>query len=401
MQWDQLCSVMGMMTDLIDVPVMTWGKDNALRSFDGGEPFLKPGIHADFLSGIKAAIRDESGPCLYFETDSVFYGIIPAGGENRLLVGPMLHVLMSPEQANGFRERHQLEENQILCLRNIGKVALLICAVFYIIHGVQKDPGIIPVYTKEGNIADWQAVKAVENYQLSQSDYERSHNMAREFEARMIALVSKGDLDGLHQIMNGNKPDLDETGIFAHTPVKTLEYMLVSMVTLLTRAAVDGGLNAERAYEMGDVYLQLIARSVQQGNNVSMIGYRAAIDFATEVNEANKKRSQSSVVEDCKGYIETNLRKNIRITEIGPAIGVSRFYLAHRFRDEEGITVQEYIIKRRCLHAANLLRHSDYSIAQISEYFCFSSPGHFGKCFREIYDLTPKEYRKKYYISGK
>ena len=241
----------------------------------------------------------------------------------------------------------------------------------------------------------------MENYQLSQSDYERSHNMASEFEARMIALVSKGDLDGLHQIMNGNKPDLDETGIFAHTPVKTLEYMLVSMVTLLTRAAVDGGLNAERAYEMGDVYLQLIARSVQQGNNVSMIGYRAAIDFATKVNEANKKRSQSSVVEDCKGYIETNLRKNIRITEIGPAIGVSRFYLAHRFRDEEGITVQEYIIKRRCLHAANLLRHSDYSIAQISEYFCFSSPGHFGKCFREIYDLTPKEYRKKYYISGK
>ena len=177
--------------------------------------------------------------------------------------------------------------------------------------------------------------------------------------------------------------------------------MLVSMITLLTRAAADGGLNAERAYEIGDVYLQQISRSVQQGNNISLIGYRAAIDFAAAVKEASAQRSQSSVIEDCKGYIETNLRKNIRITEIGLAIGVSRSYLSHRFKEEEGITVQEYIVKRKCLHAANMLRHSDYPIAMISEFFCFSSPGYFGKCFREIYQLTPKEYRKKYYISGK
>lgn len=401
MLWDKLCAVMEILDKLFDVPVMAWEEDNTLRSFEGGEPFLKSNIHADFLSGMKAVIQEEQGPCLYFENDSVFYGIIPGVDGHTLLIGPMQHISMPPEEEYRFRQEHQLQVDQIICMRNIGKIARLLCAIFYLLHEVRKDPGVIPVYTKDGSIAAWQSVKALENYQLAQSDYERSHNMAREFEAGMIALVSKGDLDGLHQLMNGNVPDLDETGIFAHTPLKTMEYMTVSFITLLTRAAVDGGLNAERAYEMGDVYLQQIARSIQQGNNISMIGYRAAFDFASAVNEAKIRRSQSSIVEDCKGYIETNLRKNIRITEIGPAIGVSRSYLAHRFRDEEGITVQEYIIKRKCLHAANLLRHSDYSIAQISEFFCFSSPGHFSKCFREIYDLTPKEYRKEYYISGK
>ena len=401
MQWNELNSVMGMIADLFDVPVMAWEKDNTLRSFSEEEPFLKSGTHRDFLSGMKTVIMDESGPCLYFENDSIFYGIIPAGEDNHLLIGPLMHISMPPEQEHCFREEHHLTAGQVLFRRNIGKVAQLICAVFYMIRGEQKDPRIIPIYTKQGNIASWQAFKELENYQLSQSDYERSHHMARDFENRLMALISKGDPDGLHQLLTGEIPDVDDTGVFAHIPTKTGEYMLVSMITLMTRAAADGGLNAERAYEIGDVYLQQISGSVQQGNNISLIGYRAALDFAAAVKEANDKRSQSSVIEDCKGYIETNLRKNIRITEIGPAIGVSRSYLSHRFKEEEGITVQEYIVKRKCLHAANMLRHSDYPIAMISEFFCFSSPGYFGKCFREIYNLTPKEYRKKYYISGK
>ena len=401
MQWNELYSAMGMIADLMDVPVMAWEKDNNLRSFGEGEPFLKPGVHGDFLAGVKAVIREEAGPCLYFENDSIFYGIVPAGEGNRLLIGPMLHISMPPEKEHCFREEHHLAADQVICRRGLGKVARLICAVFYMIKGEQKDPRIIPVYTKQGNIASWQAFKEVENYQLSQSDYERSHNMARDFETKLMELVSKGDLDGLHRLLTGEVPDVVDTGVFSHIPTKTEEYMLVTMITLMTRAAVDGGLNAERAYEIGDVYLQQISRSVQQGNNISLVGYRAALDFAGAVKEANEKRSQSSIIEDCKGYIETNLRKNIRITEIGPAIGVSRSYLSHRFREEEGMTVQEYIVKRRCMHAANMLRHSDYPIAMISEFFCFSSPGYFGKCFREIYDLTPKEYRKKYYISGK
>ncbi len=401
MECEALNAVLEILADLTEVPVVAWEKDDSLRSFGEGEPFLKPNVYRDLLSGVKTVIREETGPCLYFENDSIFYGIVPTGDGNRLLIGPILHVSMPPEKEQRFREEHHLASDQVICRRGLGKVVRLICAVFYMIKGEQRDPMLISVYTKQGNIGSWQAFKEMENYQLSQSDYERSHNMARDFEIKLMELVRKGDLDGLRRLLTGEVPDLDVTGVFSHIPTKTEEYMLVSMITLMTRAAVDGGLNAERAYEIGDIYLQQISRSVLQGNNISLIGYRAALDFAGAVKEASDQRSQSSIIEDCKGYIETNLRKNIRITEIGPAIGVSRSYLAHRFKEEEGITVQEYIVKRRCVHAANMLRHSDYPIAMISEFFCFSSPGYFGKCFREIYDLTPKEYRMKYYISGK
>ena len=51
-------------------------------------------------------------------------------------------------------------------------------------------------------------------------------------------------------------------------------------------------------------------------------------------------------------------------------------------------------MKERCEHAANMLKYTDYSIAVIAEYFCFSTQSHFGKQFKKVYGMTPKEYRK-------
>ena len=201
--------------------------------------------------------------------------------------------------------------------------------------------------------------------------------------------------------MTVTMPDVDATGIFANTATKAEEYMTVSMITLITRAAVDGGLNAERAYEIGDVYLQQISRCVSRGENIGLIGYRAIYDMTKAVSDAQNERRGHSFIEDCKGFVETNLRKNITIAEIGPAIGVSRTYLARKFKETEGMTLQEYIVKRKCDHAANMLRFSDYPIALISEYFCFSSPAYFAKCFKATYGLSPKDYRARFHVSDK
>ena len=85
----------------------------------------------------------------------------------------------------------------------------------------------------------------------------------------------------------------------------------------------------------------------------------------------------------------------MKVGDIAPAIGVNRSYLTRRFKENEGMSIQQYIIRERCSHAANLLKFSDYPISIISEYFCFSSQSHFGKQFKMIYGMTPNEYRSK------
>ncbi|MBR1572504.1 MAG: helix-turn-helix transcriptional regulator [Lachnospiraceae bacterium] len=70
--------------------------------------------------------------------------------------------------------------------------------------------------------------------------------------------------------------------------------------------------------------------------------------------------------------------------------------LTSREAAEEGMTIRQYLIKERCIHAANLLKYSDYDLSTIAEYFCFSSQSHFGNQFKKVMGMTPKEYRTRY-----
>ena len=76
------------------------------------------------------------------------------------------------------------------------------------------------------------------------------------------------------------------------------------------------------------------------------------------------------------------------------AIGLGRTHLSRLFHQSEGVTVQQYIQREKCRHAARILQYSDYTISQIAQYFGFSSQSYFGACFQTWYGMTPNAYRK-------
>ena len=153
-------------------------------------------------------------------------------------------------------------------------------------------------------------------------------------------------------------------------------------------------MDSEAAYDLGDIYIRRVEACSINGGSFHTIGFQAACEFAEMVIKA-RKQTNDYHIDACKSYVAKNLRKDLKVGDIAPAIGISRTYLAHKFRDVEGITVQEYILQEKCEHAANMLIYSDYPISIIAEYFGFSSPSHFGKCFKSIYGMTPKAYRMK------
>ena len=59
-------------------------------------------------------------------------------------------------------------------------------------------------------------------------------------------------------------------------------------------------------------------------------------------------------------------------------------------------SIQDYILKFRVKRAANLLKYSDATLSEISDYVCFNSQSHFGSVFKEFMKMTPRQYREKY-----
>ena len=202
-------------------------------------------------------------------------------------------------------------------------------------------------------------------------------------------------MKAVKQLLGGQTPGLGEIGEVAKEERKQIEYLVVSLLTLLTRAAVEGGMRPEAAYDLGDIYLRRLAAASTHGGAFTTLSFRAIYEFAEGVRKAKNERKEISHVEACKAYVEANLLKNIQVGDVAPALGLSRSYLAHLFKRVEGITLQQYIQREKCRYAERQLKYTDYSIALISEYFGFSSPGYFSTCFQQWYGVTPSVYRRQ------
>lgn len=104
------------------------------------------------------------------------------------------------------------------------------------------------------------------------------------------------------------------------------------------------------------------------------------------------------MIEQCKDYIARNLYKKFTITEMAAELAMNRTYLSQMFSEQTGTTLQTYIRGERLKAAANLLKYSSETVGQIAEYMQFSSAGRFCGYFKEVYQMSPLEYRNKYKV---
>lgn len=275
----------------------------------------------------------------------------------------------------------------------LGLMTKLLAMTYFQCTGKQIEYADICIRSNDRYIEKWKSEEKMEGYRLSQSENDRQHGSGIIFENQLMEIVKSGNVEAMKEAMSGNMPDVDNIGEVSSDSHRQMEYMCIVTLTLITRAAVDGGMNPEEAYALGDVYLRQIEKCSHNTGALTMLGIKAQIEFTEKVKAAKEQKSQFLYIDKCKDYIAKNLRKDIKVSDIAPAIGISRTYLTHKFSEIEGMTIQQYILKERCEHAANLLRYSDYPLSLISEYFCFASQSHFGSSFKRFYGMTPKEYR--------
>lgn len=93
-------------------------------------------------------------------------------------------------------------------------------------------------------------------------------------------------------------------------------------------------------------------------------------------------------------YIEENIQTEMTIDELAKVSYLSVFYFQKLFSRLVGKTVKEYIKARRVANAKSELKTSNKRIADIAMDFGFNSHEVFTKNFKEIYGITPENYRK-------
>lgn len=93
-------------------------------------------------------------------------------------------------------------------------------------------------------------------------------------------------------------------------------------------------------------------------------------------------------------YINDHFHEKISLSDLSERFYVSKFYLAHSFKQQIGLSVGSYLKEIRLLHSLELLEKTDETLTDIALKNGFASLRAFSDAFKEKYQESPSAYRK-------
>lgn len=92
-------------------------------------------------------------------------------------------------------------------------------------------------------------------------------------------------------------------------------------------------------------------------------------------------------------HIEDHLSENLTLAAIARASNYSKYHLHRRFSKEAGMTMSDYICRRRLTEAAKILVFTNWSVLGIAMMVGFGSQQAFSTAFKRMFKKTPGQYR--------
>lgn len=229
------------------------------------------------------------------------------------------------------------------------------------------------------------AIDSMENADLHNSYH---------FEMELYQRIRDGNVNKLQKFFDTNKIPLYE-GKMAHSPLRHTKNIFISLLSRVgLMGAIPGGVDVEKTYQLMDFYAQE-CEQLQSIEEVNKLEYIMVMDFCQRAGETHMPDGISQEVYQCMNYIRSHTNEPICVDDVANHVHRSSSYIMKRFKEELGINIGAFITRCKLEEAKSLLTYSDKSLAEISNYLCFSSQSYFQNIFKKQFDLTPMQYRKK------
>lgn len=330
-----------------------------------------------------------------------FYGVINHQAYT-LILGPCYQNQASRSQIRDYMFSLGLKENYVQSfddlLKSITPMPLelflhLLCLVNYYISNEKTDIAQLLIYDSSNPVS----LQTSDSYS-SVPQTEMEDNVSGEihdtylFEKQMLSFVTSGNVTALEKLFATTSPG--RSGKMAGNYLRQLKNIFISSVTLVSRAAIEGGLPQEDAFSLSDRYIQHCEK-YNDPAQILNLQHHMVLDYASLVHSITSGSSASPLVRAVSAYVQEHLTEDITVDEIAQTLYLSPNYLSSRFHRESGMTLRTFISQQRISKAKDYLKKTDRSILDISTFLGFSSQAYFQNVFKKMTGMTPKEYRER------
>ena len=93
-------------------------------------------------------------------------------------------------------------------------------------------------------------------------------------------------------------------------------------------------------------------------------------------------------------YVNKNFKSGVSLSDLAEEMYVSTSTLSRFFKKQTGLYFSDYVNKIKCKYAVHELLYTHKNITKIAMDGGFSNASAFNKIFRDLYGVSPSEYRK-------
>jgi len=314
-----------------------------------------------------------------------------------IIVGPSLYQEMRKETLDKLMNDYQLphihkqaiaqyfEHAPVLNKMQLLHVSMML---YYLIYQKKLDVVEVLQLNHELELAD----DTIDNIDLYVSNRRQNNHYHHDpsVERSLFNSVRDGNREALFKCVTA-LPE-EQFGVLSRkSHLRSRKNLSIIGIALGTRAAIDGGLHSEVAFTLSDIYIQHIEEltDMKQLKNVELDAFLELTDRV----KACKEQSYTKAVTICQHYIFNHLHEEISLQRLSELTDLHSSYLSQLFKREVGISLSEYIQRKRVEEAKVLLASSEFSLSDICARLNFYDQSYFSKIFKKYTNLTPKQYR--------
>ena len=341
----------------------------------------------------------------YFITPTFYYYGVVSDDRHKIVIGPTIQTESSERTLRELALRCDVPQEDteafVAGMKSIIHMPLdsimqMLCAVNYIMNGEMLNIGDITIYDSEQQHLREQLRQeqaAIEMAVDNETKYEteKVHDTLA-LEQTIMNFVRKGDLEGIRE-WTKQAPAV-RGGVMASNHLRQLKNTFIVTATLVSRAAIRGGMDVNDALALSDAYIRKCEHMNSEERLVNL-QFHMVLDYTERVGKLHVGENTSKFVMDIANYVQHNISQPVTTEDIAAAMYMSRSRLSTRFKEETGENLSDYIMREKVEEAKQLLTYTDKSIAAISAYLAFSSQSHFTRQFKNITGRTPGEYRER------
>jgi len=305
-------------------------------------------------------------------------GPVPQIAVDKTTTGAILRSIGEPAS----RTRELMDYLQAIPHYSLRNFLQILCTLNYFINGEKR--GVSDFLKEETSLPDMQA-------QQNPSDSTAIHN-TYELEQQLLSIVEHGQLEQLQSLMSA--PTGGRAGTLAADALRQQKNLFICTDTLVTRAAIRGGLDREIAFSLSDLYIQKV-EMMNHPADIMALQINMVIDFTQRVADATSGEKANPRIRQARNYILAHISETITTEDLAMELGLNRTYLCKLFQEQVGMSIHSYVTAIKAEEAKRLLDLTQKPLQEIADYLGFSSQSHFQNTFKKTTGMTPAQYRNR------